>query len=213
MVRRVDGRPYTQYVREEIFEPIGMRDSWLGMTPETYRAYGDRIAPTYTLTGDGLVKAAMHGEAQCVPCFPAGNGRGPIRELGRFYEMLIDGGQRDGAHVLKAATVEEFTWPHRVGTFDKTFGHKMNWGLGFMVDSNQYGALTVPYGYGIHCSRHAFGHGGRECVAAFADPEHALVVAIAFNGMPGEPKHNKRNRDIATALYEDLGLVGRSAAV
>lgn len=40
LVRRLDGRPFENYVRETIFEPLGMVDSWVGMPPERYRAYG-----------------------------------------------------------------------------------------------------------------------------------------------------------------------------
>lgn len=207
VIRRVNGRPFHQYVRQAIFDPVGMYDSWIGMTPEAYRDYGARVAPMYTTENSPPQETDMLSEANCVACFPAGNAIGPVRELGYFYEMLLDGGHRHGVRVIKSATVEEFTWPHRVGTFDQTFRHKMNWGLGFMLDSKQYDARTVPYGYGLHCSQHTFGHGGRECSTGFADPEHGLVVALVFNGMPGEPRHNKRIRDFATALYEDLDLV------
>ena len=34
------------------------------------------------------------------------------------------------------------------------------------------------------------------------------VVALVFNGMPGELKHQKRVRAVLNALYEDLGLTG-----
>ena len=36
LVRRIDGRPYQHYVREEIFLPLGMRDSWIGMPIEQF---------------------------------------------------------------------------------------------------------------------------------------------------------------------------------
>lgn len=39
IVRRVDGCPYSRYVRESIFEPLGMSDSWLGMPSEKHRKY------------------------------------------------------------------------------------------------------------------------------------------------------------------------------
>ena len=82
----------------------------------------------------------------------------------------------------------------------------MDWGLGFILNSNRYGAETTPYGYGLHASEDAYGHGGRESSSAFADPTHDLVVIVIFNGMPGEPRHNQRVRDFNTAVYEDLGL-------
>jgi hypothetical protein len=41
---------------------------------------------------------------------------------------------------------------------------------------------------------------------AFADPEHGLAVALAFNGTPANDAHEQRIRAVLDALYEDLGL-------
>jgi CubicO group peptidase (beta-lactamase class C family) len=96
---------------------------------------------------------------------------------------------------------------HRVGMFNQTFKHVMDWGLGFIVNSNQYGADTVPYGYGPHASWRTFGHSGYQSSVAFADPKNELAVAIVFNGTPGEAAHDRRVRGVLRGLYEDLGLV------
>jgi len=120
-------------------------------------------------------------------------------------ETLADA---DGVRVLAPQTVEALTARHRVGMFDETFKHVIDWGLGFLVDSNLYGADTVPYGYGPHASRRAFGHSGRQSSLAFADPEQGLVVAVGVNGMPGERLHDRRMRSFTAALYENLGLAG-----
>ncbi len=137
---------------------------------------------------------------------PGSSARGPIRELGRFYEELLSAlkGESD---LFTAQTVEAMTSPHRVGELDRTFQHVVDFGLGFLVDSNRYGADTVPYGFGKHCSPRTFGHGGAQSSMGFADPEHDLVVAWAANAQIGEPRHNARNRAINTAIYEDLGLM------
>jgi hypothetical protein len=37
-----------------------------------------------------------------------------------------------------------------------------------------------------------------------ADPEQGLVVALAFNGMPGEAVHQRRVREVLTAVYSEL---------
>lgn len=207
-IRRIDGRAYGKYVREEIFVPLGMEDCWLGMEGETYAAYGDRIVPTYGTERGARDRQSWHDKEAVTVCWPPGNGRGPMRQLGALYEALLEGGSRNGAEILQPETVNEMTRRHRTDMFDETFRHKMDWGLGFILDSNRYGEKTVPYGYGLHCSEDTFGHGGRQSVASFADPQCGLVVAVFFNGMPGEPRHNSRIRDFATALYEDLGLAG-----
>jgi hypothetical protein len=64
----------------------------------------------------------------------------------------------------------------------------------------------MPYGYGPHASRRAFGHGGNQSSMAFADPEHGLVVIAIYNGRPGEAAHAQRSRELAGVIYEELGL-------
>jgi CubicO group peptidase (beta-lactamase class C family) len=210
IVRRLDGgaRSYDRYVREEIFTPLGMSDSWIGLPPERYRAYGERVGFMHD-THDPRVAGPMHpldAEEGAAACRPGSNGRGPARELGFFYEMLLGRGARNGQRLLSPQAVEAITAPHRVGMFDHTFRHVMDWGLGFLVNSARYGADTVPYGYGPHAAPRTFGHGGSQCSTGFADPEHGLAVAIVWNGRAGEPRHDRRLRETLAALYEDVGL-------
>ena len=206
LVRRLDGRTLDHYVREEIFLPLGMEDSWIGMPPDRYRRYGDRIGVLYETETGPPKPGAMDTEDRAALVRPGGNGRGPIRELGIFYEALLLRGSRAGASILSPQAVEAFTARHRTGMFDETFKHIMDWGLGFMVASNQYGWETIPYGFGHHCSPRTFGHAGHQSSIGFADPECGLAAALVANGMPGERAHNDRFRAIITALYEDLGL-------
>ena len=209
IVRRLDGRSFDRYVRDEIFLPLGMNDSWIGIPPERFRGYADRIAPMYaTDIRPPRPIPLWNTEKGCAICRPASNGRGPIRELGRFYEWLL---HPEGMAILKPETVRELVQRHRVGLFDHTFQHVIDWGLGFIINSNRWGAETVPYGYGRYASPDTFGHSGAQSSSAFADPVHELVVTWALNGMPGERAHQKRAREINSALYEDLGLVAASS--
>lgn len=206
VIRRVDGRPYSEYVRQEVFEPLGMSDSWVGMPRERFLDYGERLGRMYSTEGDAPMERGWRRETHVVGCSPGGNGHGPMRELGRFYEMLLARGEWRGRRLLTAQTVEALTTPHRVGLVDKTFKAKLDWGLGFICDSKHYGENLIPYGYGRHASRRTFGHSGFQSSAGFADPEHGLAVALAVNGHPGEPRHTERFREVTEAIYEDLGL-------
>jgi CubicO group peptidase (beta-lactamase class C family) len=212
LVRRIDSRSFDAYVREEIFLPLGMKDSWVGMPREVYRSYGRRIGFMYD-TANGSTKqptnGATNGEDDAAAVRPAGNGRGPMRELGRFYEMLLGKGRwRDTRRVLLPQTVEAITARHRVGQMDLTFKHVMDWGLGLMSNSNQYGADTVPYSFGPHASPRSFGHSGHQSSCAFCDPERGVVIAWVCNGMAGEQRHDARQRNLNRAIYEDLRLAG-----
>ena len=270
LVRRLDGRSFDRYVREMIFEPIGMTDSWIGMPVERYRAYGERIGLMHEVrSGQPIANYTLDREEIAAQTRPPSNARGPIRELGLFYEMLLDRGRaplplprysgrpgegggegargvdlrttgessgvapRDSAprpgtpphpnplpayrstggegtrerRILTPQTVEAITARHRVGMYDKTFRHVIDWGLGFVLQSNQYGVGTVPYGYGPHASPRTFGHSGSRSSIGYADPQHGLVVACLFNGAPDGAKHDARMREVNAAIYEDLKLI------
>ena len=214
IVRRLDGRGYSQYVREMIFEPIGMRDSWIGMPRETFQSYGDRIAPMHDTTRQP--PAALDAEKIATSCRPGSGGWGPIRELGKFYEMLMNRTSSFGHSSLirhsdfvirhsplSPQAIEAITARHRTGMFDATFKTPIDWGLGFLLNSPQP-QPELPYGYGPQASPRTFGHGGAQSSGAFCDPERGLVVAYVFNGMPGEDRHHERRKSLLAAIEEDL---------
>ena len=237
IVRRVSGAPYEDYVRKEVFEPQGMTGSWATASPELVERYGGRWGELYlTENGQRTLHPVHSTEASGYVCRPGSTLRGPASELGRFYEMLLNGGALslaeggvlrrpdvvpslskepaeaspgagtlDGERVISAESAALITTLQRVGMFDETFKHVMDWGLGVIIDSKRYGP-GVPYGYGQHASPQTFGHGGSQSSVGFADPERRLVVAAIFNGLPGEARHDRRLKRVTAAIYEDLGL-------
>jgi CubicO group peptidase (beta-lactamase class C family) len=207
IVRRLDGRAYQQYVREAMFLPLGMRDSWVGMPLEQLQAYGQRMAPMHKLTSDGQMIPLDPADTATVSR-PGGTGWGPIRELAFFYEMLRNRGEWNGVRLLTPQTVEAITARHRTGMFDETFKRVVDWALGFLLNSPQPDP-DLPYGYGRQASPRTFGHGGAGSSGAFCDPEKHLVVAYLFNGQPGEPQHHDRRKALLAALYDDLSKIAQ----
>lgn len=213
IVRRIDGRPLDRFLREEIFLPLGMNDSWIGMPRERFEEYRQtgRLAPMFVRENNVLKPHNfINSQKALTTCRPGSNACGPIRELGRLYEFLL--GQFTPAKpVLKRDTIELFTSRHRIALFDQTFLHKIDFGFGFLLNSNRYGRETLPYSYGRFASEETFGHSGSQSSTGFADPQHGLVVAWVFNAMAGERKHQKRAKEMNSAIYEDLGLAIASA--
>ncbi|MFT5324553.1 MAG: CubicO group peptidase (beta-lactamase class C family) [Planctomycetaceae bacterium] len=212
LIQRVDpkGRDFSRYFRDEICEPLGMQYSWNGMPSEFWSANKARIAEMSQLEKGRTELLPWHDEQHCVAASPGANSRGPIRELGRFYECLLAGGELDGRRILSEESVELLTTRHREGIHDQTLMHKVDFGLGVILDSNRYGVDTVPYGFSPYCSERTFGHGGSQSSIGFADPEAELVVCYVANCRVGEPRHQKRNREIVSAIYRDLGLADHS---
>ncbi len=211
ILQRLDGRKkIDQIVRENILEPLQMVDCWMAIPKHLYLAYGDRIGVLHSVVDQEFRPTQGHEEKACRSASPGGSMRGPISQLGKFYEMLLRGGtDSSGRQILSQDSVSQMTSRQRTGLYDLTFQHKVDFGYGVILNSNRYGAETVPYGFGRYASEETFGHGGAQSSIAFADPEHQLVVAAVANGCPGEELHNQRFRELTSTIYEDLGLSNR----
>lgn len=202
----VTGRRYADVIERDWFEPLEIKNS--SVLPVGPTNAGELDVPTYVRSGSNLIESPPVHPALANPAYPSPGSsfRGPIRELGKFYEMLLRAASGDQEQLLDAATVQLMTSRHREGRYDETLLHIVDFGLGVICDSKRYGPDTVPYGFGRHASEQTFGHGGVQSVMAFADPQYQLVVAVACNGLPGEPRHQRRFREFLSRLYEDLGL-------
>jgi CubicO group peptidase (beta-lactamase class C family) len=207
VVRRTDGRPFADYVRDEIFAPLGLDDCWVGMPVERFHDYGPRLAPMWNTETSPPSDHLWNVESRMTRSAPGSSGVGPAHQLGGLYEALLGGGERRGARIVRPQTVEALIARHRVGLIDQTFRKEMDWGLGFIPNPAVHGDPDVPYAYGAHASRRAVGHSGFRSSTAFADPEHELAVVLLLNGTPADAAHAARMRGLTEAIYEDLGLV------
>ncbi len=190
LVARLSGQPFARFVRAEIFEPLGLFDSWIGMPVDVYRAYAEakRVAAVPGVADSGTEAWVTWGR-------PTGGGHGPIGQLGRFYAALLE------RRLLSPPVIEAMTTRHLCGVYDERLRATVDRGLGFMLGSSYPG-----HSYGPHASRRAFGHGGRNWCEAFADPEYGLAAAVYWNGRVDGDTHTERQPALLAALYRDLGL-------
>jgi CubicO group peptidase (beta-lactamase class C family) len=202
VVRRVSGIDFAHYVRQKIFEPVGADGCSIGLSAAEYERMLPRLAmlPS-TERGELNWQTPANAAASATISRPGANARGTMRELALLYQTLLDGGisPATGARILSAESAAEIVRPHRIGMLDLTFGHVIDWGLGFLVNSAPYSAAK-PYHYGPLASPATFGHSGNQSSVGFADPPRGLVVAAAFNGMPGEALHHERMRQVIGAI-------------
>lgn len=204
LVERSDGRRFPQFVRDELYEPLGMDDCWLGMPPEAHAAAGDRIGVMHDTTGEApRALPRMDLAESAALCVPGAGARGPMRQLAQLVSMLGGAGEYEGARILSPQTVAAMTARHRVGMHDETFGVALDWGLGLIIDSAIYGRFSSP---------RTFGHGGARSSVGFCDPEADLVVTLVCNGMAEQSAHYRRMGAVCDAIYADAGLADESIA-
>lgn len=199
---------FNDILTRAMLEPLGLNSASCGLQTHSL-AQTSGLLPTLYERDKGQLAISNYGTSPWLTQpSPGGNLRGPIRELGVFFELLLRKGKLpDGTPFVSSSTIQQMTVRHRVNQFDQTFQHIVDFGLGVICNSNRHGLETVPYGFGRYASESAFGHGGSQCSMGFCDPQHGLVVAWSANGFCGEGQHQRRNRLINEAIYKDLALI------
>lgn len=108
VIETVSGMKFGDFLRKEIFEPLGMNDTGFYIPEEKYH----RLAQVYDRTEKGNVP--FTGQNLCItdfrepPAFESG-GAGlvsTIGDYGRFVKMLMGMGTYDGTRILGRKTVE-----------------------------------------------------------------------------------------------------------
>lgn len=155
--------PLDAFLKKTIFEPLGMKDTDFSVPAEKL----DRFATNYTRTADGLRvtdSPAKSHFAKKTNFFSGGGGLvGTGNDYLRFLMMVQNGGEFNGARVLKPETVRlMFTNQLPAKAFPIRFGREMRHGTGFGFGFSVRTAVTTwdpdgrvgEYGWGGAASTH-----------------------------------------------------------
>jgi CubicO group peptidase (beta-lactamase class C family) len=177
VVERVSGRTLDAFFRERIFRPLRMSDTHFFL-PVTERP---RLAAVHAAGPGGLRRAAEGATGQGAyvdgprASFSGGAGLvSSIDDYARFLQMLLNGGELDGARILAPHTVALMTADH-LGTLYTSPG--LGFGLGFEV-------LEEPGRAGRYGTPGAYGWGGAYATTYWIDPEERLVALIMTQTLP-----------------------------
>ncbi|MDG0867464.1 serine hydrolase [Candidatus Lucifugimonas marina] len=203
IIERASGSSYESFVQDFILNPIGMNSTFSNVDPNTAETLGERLGVMHDSRRQPMtVSAAYTPERLGRFVRPGSSFHGPAQDMVKFYSMLLnDGVALTGEQIIAEGTLTTLITRQHEGLLDETFGVVMDRGLGFFIDSQRH-SPAVPYGYGTPASAVTFGHGGKESSTGFADPERGLAVSLVFNGMPGEPKHDRRLKQVLAVVYE-----------
>ena len=189
LVEVLSGRPFAEFLQEEIFAPLGMMDTGF-FVPE---GEGARLPGCYELQADGsrrLTDAAPTTPYMVPPKFTSGGGGlvATTVDYFRFCEMLRQGGTLGGVRLLSHKTIDLMTINHLPedrdlaqyaagGSFSETPYEGVGFGLGFSI--NLGGARTSNTG-----SFGEFAWGGMASTAFWIDPAEELVVIFMTQLIP-----------------------------
>lgn len=148
LVEAISGQSLEVYFRENIFAPLGMRDTGFLIGSEQKR----RVAVAMQRQADGSLKPQPYEPPLRPEFFMGGTGLfSTPRDYMAFLRMLLNGGRLDGAQVLRPETVAammtnqigEFnvarmcsTQPTRSMSFDLFPGTPHKWGFSFDINEH-----------------------------------------------------------------------------
>jgi CubicO group peptidase (beta-lactamase class C family) len=187
LVEALSGKPFDQYLQEEIFDPLGMKDTSFSVPAEKL----DRFAANYQRAPDKTLKLIDDPQRSTYlkqPTFFSGGGglTGTTADYLRFCEMLRRGGELDGARILGPRTIALMTQNHlaggrdltqmALGAFAETAYEGVGFGLGFAMTLSEVDSGSLGQG--------DYYWGGAASTIFWVDPKEDLVVIFMTQLMP-----------------------------
>ena len=192
MVCRLDpaNRPFRQILAEDLFEPLGMKDTSLVLRPDLAER---RVPIVARYATPGLFDPAVLESSNYMFTeeteFPAGGAIGTASDLFRFTEMLRRGGEFDGVRILSPSIIKNATTNH-TGTLPNDifdYAREMRgwpeWpaylGLSFFLR----GEGIFPTSMGISTSPGTFSGQGTGSTLFWVDPVRDLTFVCLTAGV------------------------------
>lgn len=206
VVQRMDEkkRPYRQILREDIFEPLGMAETFLQL-PDASR---ERLVPIVVRDRtpglfEPLLLEAMNFLANEESELPAGSVISTADDVLRFMEMMRRGGELDGARLLSPGMVKFATTPRTSGMRNHLLDYmcemygwtdsEMTLGITFFVKESDM--AVSPFGKTV--SPGTFAAFGAGSTMAWVDPVRDLSFVFLSAGLMEEGASIMRHQRLA----------------
>ena len=186
IIERVSGKPLDKYLQQEVFGPLGMKQSLFAPSKE----WRSRIAPTEVDTE--FRKRLIHGEVHDENAWVMGKVAphaglfSTARDLATFCQFLLNGGMYDHRRLLRRSTVQSFTKKQKIPRSTRAIG----WDTPSKRSSG-----------GRYLSRRAFGHTGFTGASIWIDPAKDLFVVLLTNRVH-PTRENNQIRQLRPAVHD-----------
>lgn len=182
IVEKLSGQSLDDFFKSRIFDPLKMDDT--GFHVDSAKL--PRVSAVHTYGEDGLIAPA--GEVRAAPTSPPAflSGSGGLfstaEDYWRFAQMLANGGELDGARILKAETVELMrTNVLAEGVTVDLYGPSQA-GTGFGLD---FAVINDPQTAGTPQGVNSFYWGGAFGTWFWIDPTNDLVFVGMIQNLRG----------------------------
>lgn len=168
IVSRVSGKSYEEFVRGNIFEPLGLEDTHF-IVPEDKLP---RVCANYCETDEELREKIAEWNKRDDGAPPGSTGAiySTLGDMYKFGQMILNNGMYKGERILSRKSVERMTRNQLEGVIDNCWENEdveRDYGLGFRVQNN---FLLLTPG--------SISHEGAGLSALYLDPEEELVFVL-----------------------------------
>ncbi|MDB5463399.1 MAG: beta-lactamase [Phenylobacterium sp.] len=206
LVQKIAGKPLSQVLRERIFEPLKMTDTGFFVREDQRSRFG----ACYNATPKGGLKLQDDPETSPYlkpPALESGGGGlvSTAADYLRFANMLVNGGELDGARILSPMTVRLMASNHLPGGTDLTelsrslFSESTNAGVGFGLG---FAVVFDPPKTLVPCSMGEFYWGGAASTAFWVDPVEKVTAVFMTQLLPSSTYPIRR--ELRTLVYSAL---------
>jgi enterochelin esterase family protein len=195
VVEVASGVPYDVFLRERVFVPLGMKDTFF-FHPDDERP--DRFASIYRGDGKGLQKVESFLRFPKGYFCGAGGLASTAADYFHFAQMLANGGQLNGRRLLSPRAVALMSSNHVGEMFGGQLGRPKGMGFGLTVE-----VVADPVRAGTFRSEGSFGWDGAYGTHFWVDPK-AQLVAVFLVQSPAGPVVRGIQGDFETAVMQAL---------
>lgn len=109
IVEIASGQTYDQFLKQRLFDPLGMKDTGFFVTPDR----ASRVAALYARTPSGIRKEDTPQWLSTTTFFSGGGGLWSTAEdYAQFAQMLVNGGELNGKRLLSPRTIDLMATNH-----------------------------------------------------------------------------------------------------
>jgi CubicO group peptidase (beta-lactamase class C family) len=182
IVEKLSGQTLDVFLAKRIFEPLKMIDTGFWVEPTKVH----RVSRVHTYGPDKkvMLPSTAASDPSRKPRFLSGSGGllSTTEDYYRFAQMLLNGGELEGARILKPATLELMrTNVLNDGVQVDLYGPKEN-GIGFGLD---FAVVMDPVKAATPRGQHSFYWGGAFGTWFWIDPTNDLIVIGMIQNLSG----------------------------
>jgi CubicO group peptidase (beta-lactamase class C family) len=204
LIEVISGQSLWDFYQKEIFEPLGMKDTWFFLPEDKY----SKLVPLYIETENRtVIKAGEYFDigGKTLSNYPTAKGSyysggaglsSTAEDYTTFLRMILNGGELNGHKFLSSASIRLMT-TNQIGDIEfSTFdGSRTKFGLGLILvteESDNYTLVTSG----------SFEAGGAFSTYFWVDPERKIIGQMMLNKFPNS--HFDLFRKFQNLVYQAL---------